>query len=162
MPAPYDESVVEEVLKLIRETKMSDSQIAKKVGLGKSTVWRIRRGKFPGEKYRKQREAKAHAEQTLPIVINPDSAEYNHVSVVEYVRCPGCGAKVQAQVACLACEQKKQFADSFECYMNELLTPSPGYPAKVLTEVVDRASSFSPSSSTRDIALVSESLPQEK
>lgn len=42
----------------------------------------------------------------------------------KYARCPGCGGMQQEDVPCLVCSTRKANRDSYDCYMEELLTPS--------------------------------------
>jgi predicted RNA-binding Zn-ribbon protein involved in translation (DUF1610 family) len=119
-----------EVQRLIREG-MSDRKISKKLKISRMTIGRIRKGvlstarlaerKQLSQVRHEQKELDKAKEAALPLPINPDSADYDSRRVVEYVRCPTCGAKVQAQVHCLACKQKRELADGYDCYMRELL-----------------------------------------
>jgi hypothetical protein len=42
----------------------------------------------------------------------------------KYLRCPGCGGLQQEDVPCHVCFTRKRNAESYNCYMAELLAPS--------------------------------------
>lgn len=135
---------VEEVRRLAAEGKLSDRQIAKRMGMSHTTVKRIRKGYSPGKKYaeqRKEREKKVEEEKQLPRLVNPDSAPFCKSSArVEFVRCLGCGGKVQAQVPCMVCNlrRRQKSIKEFEEFMEDLLRVDSCYPSVGLTRGVDR------------------------
>lgn len=109
-----------------------DRDIARQVGVGRRTVTRIRAGYIPGQKWRDQREhngSEKELEKKLPRVVSPDHMNGDGKSPgrrveLNYIRCPGCGGKVQSGVACYRCEIAKVMAPKFDVYLNELLKPN--------------------------------------
>lgn len=123
-------------VKLLSKRGYSIRRIAKRLETSHGTVSRILKGYIPGEKeklYQQSRKQKVVdrllLQERLPRPINPNSEKFdNQQDSVKYIRCSGCGGMVQAKVPCLACETKKQMAESFDCYLADLLTPSICYP----------------------------------
>lgn len=138
--AMYSAEKVEEVRRLLAEGKLSRREIAKLTGMGRMTIIRIGKGYTPGKKYveqRKKQEKLAAAEKQLPVVINEETIPHrNRCLAVKYVRCPGCGGKVQEQVPCMLCAERKRQASikEFEDFMAELWKIASCYPSPGLVK----------------------------
>lgn len=118
-------------VKQLREVEptISIRTIAKRLNLSRGTVERMLKGYVPGVKKQEyddlnqqKREEQVFLQESLPRPLNPNS-ESSSRNEVEFKRCKGCGGMVQVGVDCLKCKVALVLAPSFDCYLNELLTP---------------------------------------
>jgi DNA-binding XRE family transcriptional regulator len=109
----------------LRRQGMSLRKIATKLGVSRQTLSMAFQGRI--QKLKSAPRPTIH----YPKVSNPNSSDYvAHDYVIEYVRCSGCGGKVQKNVPCLACQVKRQMIQDFDCYLSELLDEyCPAYPS---------------------------------
>jgi DNA-binding XRE family transcriptional regulator len=85
-----DSAIIEQARQLLVEGQWSRRKIAKKLGISRSTVNQLANGKRPDyEEMSRRRE--------LAIDLEPRGP---------FVRCPGCGGRVQ--LPCLLCEIRQQ------------------------------------------------------
>jgi hypothetical protein len=88
--------------KLLREGSLSKRAISRQEKVSRITIDRIeKRILFPSE---------------IPI---PTSRSQ------EYIRCKTCGGKILASVPCIVCQLQRSQIESYDNYMESLLSPSP-------------------------------------
>jgi hypothetical protein len=107
---------VEEIEGLLRQGR-SERAVSKQTGVSRISVNRInRRLKGLPDKVKAPQIRITHGDERDGNNSSPNRPQY--------VRCPGCGGMQQADVPCLVCSTRKANRDSYDCYMEELLTPS--------------------------------------
>jgi len=100
----------------LRESGKSLRDIAKALGVSFTSVSSALKGKT-----KRLLEKKEPKDSSLEIPLPKVMTKGMNSIVIKYERCPGCGAKVQADVPCMVCFLRKKLADSYHCYMQELL-----------------------------------------
>lgn len=97
-------------------------ETARTTGVSRSIVQRIQRGEHAYCKEPPQVEK----QEGLPRPIHPDSLKTDcrfAQIAIQYIRCPGCGGMVQAQVPCMKCSLEQELK-SFDEFLDDLLQPA--------------------------------------
>lgn len=99
----------------LNEGKLSKREISRRLGVSRVTIDRIeKRLLFPEEE---------KVPQIRIVHFNAGDDKLSDENRPEYARCSGCGGMQQKDVPCLVCQVRKFQTQSYDCYMEDLLTP---------------------------------------